>query len=246
MAAPGSLATRIARQTLATPMRSRARSAILSAAASASAALAAAPSGARSMITPYRCHTRTARPASSMARRIFACSSFSNCRLLPPLSTISPSLSSTQGSCGPGRAGAPWPAGAAREVADIPLVCQQRGTSAPDRGPGPRRPAGRVDRRPCRSTPCRSRHLGRPGRWCMVKYMFLLYGTSESLPEPGTEEFARMLADWDAATGAMARAGVLIDCAPLQPPAAATTLRVRDGETLLTDGPAAEIKEHFG
>ena len=29
-------------------------------------------------------------------------------------------------------------------------------------------------------------------------------------------------------------------------PAAATTVRVRDGETLLTDGPAAEIKEHFG
>ena len=80
----------------------------------------------------------------------------------------------------------------------------------------------------------------------MVKYMFLLYGTSETLPEPGTEEFARMRADWDAATVAMARAGVLIDCAPLQPPAAATTLRVRDGETLLTDGPAAEIKEHFG
>src|SRR5215469_3733553 len=63
----------------------------------------------------------------------------------------------------------------------------------------------------------------------MVKYMFLLYGTSQTLPEPGTEAFARMRADWAAATGAMARAGVLIDCAPLQPPS-----------------PATEIKEHFG
>jgi hypothetical protein len=44
----------------------------------------------------------------------------------------------------------------------------------------------------------------------------------------------------------MAKAGVLIDCAPLEPPSAATTLQVRDGETLLTDGPAAEIKEQFG
>ena len=78
----------------------------------------------------------------------------------------------------------------------------------------------------------------------MVKYMFLLYGTSQTLPEPGTEEFTRMRADWDAATGAMTRAGVLIDCAPRQEAAAATTVRVRDGETLLTDGPAAEIKEH--
>ncbi len=81
----------------------------------------------------------------------------------------------------------------------------------------------------------------------MVKYMFLLYGRpDEQLPEPGTEEFARMRAEWSAATGTMAQAGVLIDCAPLQPPAAATTVTVRDGETVLTDGPAAEIKEHFG
>ena len=81
----------------------------------------------------------------------------------------------------------------------------------------------------------------------MVKYLFLLYGRpDEQLPEPGTEEFARMRAEWSAATGTMAQAGVLIDCAPVQPPAAATTVTVRDGETLLTDGPAAEIKEHFG
>ncbi len=81
----------------------------------------------------------------------------------------------------------------------------------------------------------------------MVKYLFLLYRRPEDeLPDPGTEEFERMRAEWGAATGAMARAGVLLDCAPLQPPAAATTVRVRDGETLLTDGPAAEIKEHFG
>jgi hypothetical protein len=44
----------------------------------------------------------------------------------------------------------------------------------------------------------------------------------------------------------MRSAGVLIDCAPLQPVAASTTLRVRNGDVLLTDGPAAEIKEHFG
>jgi hypothetical protein len=44
----------------------------------------------------------------------------------------------------------------------------------------------------------------------------------------------------------MAQAGVLIDCAPLRPPSASTTVRVRDGETLITDGPAAEIKEQFG
>jgi hypothetical protein len=77
-----------------------------------------------------------------------------------------------------------------------------------------------------------------------MKYMFLLYGPD--LPEPGTPEAARVMADWTVARQAMADAGVLIDCAPLQPPEASTTVRVRDGETLLTDGPAAEIKEVFG
>jgi hypothetical protein len=129
-------------------------------------------------------------------------------------------------------------------VADIPLVCQQRDSAAPDRSQESW-PDVSIAARAVRLH-AKAGTLAGEERWCMVKYLFLLYGTSETLPEPGTEEFARMRADWDAATGAMARAGVLIDCAPLQPPAAATTLRVRDGETLLTDGPAAEIKEHFG
>lgn len=79
-----------------------------------------------------------------------------------------------------------------------------------------------------------------------MKYLFLLYGPDGPLPEPGTAEHTAMVEQWGAATGAMRSAGVLIDCAPLQPVSASTTLRVRNGEVLLTDGPAAEIKEHFG
>jgi hypothetical protein len=77
-----------------------------------------------------------------------------------------------------------------------------------------------------------------------VKYMFLLYGPD--LPEPGTDEARKLFNDWNAARGAMEDAGVLIDCAPLYPVTSSTTVRVRGGEALLTDGPAAEIKEHFG
>ncbi len=79
-----------------------------------------------------------------------------------------------------------------------------------------------------------------------MKYLFLLYGPDGPLPEPGTAEATAMIERWGAATGAMAHAGVLVDCAPVQPASASTTLRVRDGGVLLTDGPAAEIKEHFG
>jgi|ERR1019366_1448945 hypothetical protein len=79
-----------------------------------------------------------------------------------------------------------------------------------------------------------------------MKYLFLLQGPDGPLPEPGSTEHREMFEQWNTATGAMAKAGVLIECGPLQPAAAAATARVRDGETMLTDGPAAEIKEHFG
>jgi hypothetical protein len=79
-----------------------------------------------------------------------------------------------------------------------------------------------------------------------MKYLFLLHGSGEPLPEPGTPTFSEWVEKWSAATGKMAQAGVLIECAPVQAASASTTLRVRGGEVLLTDGPAAEIKEHFG
>ncbi len=81
-----------------------------------------------------------------------------------------------------------------------------------------------------------------------MKYMCLLYAT-EGGPAgeaPGSPEYERVAAEYGAAVGAMAGAGVLVDCSPLAPPASATTVRVRDGETLLSDGPAAEIKEQLG
>jgi hypothetical protein len=78
-----------------------------------------------------------------------------------------------------------------------------------------------------------------------MRYLFLLYG-ADPRPEPGTPEFRKMFEEYMASVQAMEDAGVLISCAPVQPPAATTTLRVRDGQVLLTDGPAAELKEQFG
>jgi hypothetical protein len=79
-----------------------------------------------------------------------------------------------------------------------------------------------------------------------MKYLFLLNRTEDSLPEPGTREAAELLAAYRDVNAAMAEAKVLVDCAPLQPGSATTTVRVRDGETLITDGPSAEIKEQLG
>ena len=65
------------------------------------------------------------------------------------------------------------------------------------------------------------------------------------LPEPGRRDTANGPALERGHAGDGPGRGA-VDCAPLQPACGATTVRVRDGETLLTDGPAAEIKEHFG
>ena len=80
-----------------------------------------------------------------------------------------------------------------------------------------------------------------------MKYLLLLQrAAGEDLPESGTPEATAMISEWTSVTDAMRAAGVLIDCAPLASASAATTVRVRDGETLLTDGPAAELKEQVG
>jgi hypothetical protein len=79
-----------------------------------------------------------------------------------------------------------------------------------------------------------------------MKYIALLYGEPDAGPAPGTPEFMKMLGEFQSATAAMTDAGILVDSSPLQSPRTATTVRVRDGEIQLSDGPFAEIKEQLG
>ena len=80
-----------------------------------------------------------------------------------------------------------------------------------------------------------------------MKYLFLLNDAADGPPDdPASPEYAEMYAQYGKALTAMREAGVLIDCSPLRGYSSATTVRVRDGETMLTDGPAAEIKEQCG
>ncbi|HZA75145.1 MAG TPA: YciI family protein [Acidimicrobiales bacterium] len=79
-----------------------------------------------------------------------------------------------------------------------------------------------------------------------MKYLMLFYKGHGPRREPGTPEFLELLNAYNEADSAMRRAGVLVECAPLEPTTSSTTVRVRGGETLLTDGPAAEIKEQVG
>jgi hypothetical protein len=73
----------------------------------------------------------------------------------------------------------------------------------------------------------------------MPEYMLLLYA-------PEREEQEDRWADmslWTGVTESLRKAGLLVANSPLHPVTSATTVRVRGGQTELTDGPFAMTKE---
>lgn len=79
-----------------------------------------------------------------------------------------------------------------------------------------------------------------------MKYLMLLYGAEDVGPQPGTPEHAAEMQEWFAITQEMAEAGIMAGGEALHEAATATTIRVRDGATQVTDGPFAETKEVLG
>lgn len=79
-----------------------------------------------------------------------------------------------------------------------------------------------------------------------MKYMLLLYNAENAGPTPGTPEQAAEMQEWFAYTEALSSAGALVAGEPLQGSDTATTVRVRNGDVVTTDGPFAETKEILG
>lgn len=79
-----------------------------------------------------------------------------------------------------------------------------------------------------------------------MRYMLLLYSAEDAGPAEGSEEQAIEMNQWFAVTEEMRQAGVLLGGEPLHGSDTATTVQVRDGKTLSTDGPFAETKEVLG
>jgi hypothetical protein len=73
--------------------------------------------------------------------------------------------------------------------------------------------------------------------------MLLLYSAPDAGPDQGTPEAEAEMGRWFAVSEAMNKAGILAGGDALHPTETATTLRVRDGDAVLTDGPFAETKE---
>lgn len=79
-----------------------------------------------------------------------------------------------------------------------------------------------------------------------MRYMFLIY--SVETPEgPSTNDIAvrGIMEGHRAVMAESAAKGVLCGAEPLRPTDTATTVRMRDGKALITDGPFAETKEQL-
>jgi len=77
----------------------------------------------------------------------------------------------------------------------------------------------------------------------MAQYMLLFYADEPSREAAAARE---ELPKWVELIGSLREEGVFLGTGRLQPVDSATTLRVRDGETEITDGPFATTKEILG
>jgi hypothetical protein len=76
-----------------------------------------------------------------------------------------------------------------------------------------------------------------------VKYMLLVYLDEHSLSE---EEREHCYVESAALTRELDTQGKYIAASPLHPTVTATSVRVREGKRLVTDGPFAETREQLG
>ena len=78
----------------------------------------------------------------------------------------------------------------------------------------------------------------------MPQYMLLIYGDPADAPAPGEQE--AQMARWMAYTEELAASGAMVAGNALDQADTATTVRVRAGETVVSDGPFADTKEVLG
>ena len=76
-----------------------------------------------------------------------------------------------------------------------------------------------------------------------MKYMLLIYMAEDAMNEQEREQCyhdsAKLCRDLDTR-------GQFVSANPLQPITTATSVRIREGKRLITDGPFAETREHLG
>lgn len=79
-----------------------------------------------------------------------------------------------------------------------------------------------------------------------MKYLCLIYSDETMWPKMPKAESDKVHAEYGAFTNDIKTSGHMLGGEALQPTSSATTVRVRNGKTVTTDGPFAETKEQLG
>ncbi len=79
-----------------------------------------------------------------------------------------------------------------------------------------------------------------------MQYMALIYDNEKTLESMSPKDREQFMGEYFAFTKAVKEAGVFLAGDALKGVDTATTIRVREGQTLHTDGPFAETKEQLG
>jgi hypothetical protein len=79
-----------------------------------------------------------------------------------------------------------------------------------------------------------------------MQYLLMIYRNEAELGKMGPAERKQMTADYGTFTQSIIQSGHFKAGDGLQPTTTATTVRVREGKTLTTDGPFAETREQLG
>jgi hypothetical protein len=79
-----------------------------------------------------------------------------------------------------------------------------------------------------------------------MKYMLLIHDDEKAFQSLSEEERQAIYAEYGRFSQEIAASGHLVDGAELQPTTLATTVRLRAGNRMVTDGPFAETREQLG
>jgi hypothetical protein len=78
-----------------------------------------------------------------------------------------------------------------------------------------------------------------------MEYLLLIYDDEKQMAKRTPEERAAVLAEYRQYAAEVREAGIWVGANPLQESSTATSVRVRDGKTVMTDGPFAETMEQL-
>ena len=79
-----------------------------------------------------------------------------------------------------------------------------------------------------------------------MQYLLMIYSAEGVEPQPGTAEFGALMQEYFEFTQDVKDRGLFEAGQPLERVNTATTVRVRDGDIQISDGPFAETKEVLG